>query len=76
MSLELLGLSHRIPGKIKNAVYSFKVSALVLETIKFEKCVKYANETTGDVTHSTQYNIKNINTVDNLSQLAETIKTW
>ena len=75
MPLELLGLSHRIPGKIKNAVYSFKVSALVLETIKFEKCVKYANERIGDVTHSTQYNIKNITTVDNLSQLAETIKT-
>lgn len=61
MSLEFLGLSHRIPGKIKNNVYSSKVSALVLETIKFEKCVKYANEKADDVIYSTQYNIKNTN---------------
>ena len=60
MSLEFLGLSHRIPGKIKN-VYSSKVSALVLEKIKFEKCVKYANEKADDVIYSTQYNIKNTN---------------
>ena len=61
MSLEFLGLSHRIPGKIKNAVYGFKISALVLEILKFEKCVKYANEGTDDVIYSIQYNIKNIN---------------
>ena len=57
-SLELLGLSHRIPGKIENAVYHFKVSTLVPEIFKFEKCVKY--EKTGDIIHSTQYNIKYI----------------
>ena len=46
---------------IKNAVYSFEISALVPEIFKFEKCVKYANERTGDVIHSSQYNIKYIN---------------
>ena len=61
MSLEFLGLSHRIPGKIKNAVYSLEISALVLEIFQFEKCVKYPNERTDDVIHSTQYNIKYIN---------------
>ena len=29
LSLEFLGLSHRIPGKIKNAVYCLEISALV-----------------------------------------------
>jgi len=43
MSLEFLASSHRIPGKIKNAVYSFEISAVVPEIFKFEKCVKYAN---------------------------------
>ena len=61
MSFELLGLSHRIPGKIKNAVYSFEVSALVLETINHEKCMKYANKMTIEVIYSTQHNNKNIN---------------
>ena len=31
---------------------------LVPEIFKFEKCVKYANEMTDDVIHSTQYYIK------------------
>jgi len=31
--------SHRIPGKIKNAIYHLQISALVLERFKFEKCV-------------------------------------
>jgi len=30
---------------------------MVPEIFKFEKWVKYANEGTGDVIHSTQYNI-------------------
>ena len=60
-SLDFLGLSHRIPRKIKNAVYSLEISAVVPEAFKFEKCVKYANERTDDVIHSTQYNIKYIN---------------
>ena len=61
MSLEFLGLSHRIPGKIKYAVYRFEISSLVPEIFMLEKCVKYANKRTDDVIHSTQYNIKYIN---------------
>ena len=60
MSLEFLGLSHRIPGKIKNAISSFEISALVPGIFKFEKSVTYANERTDDLIHSTQYNIKYI----------------
>ena len=60
-SLEFLGLSHRIPRKIKNAIYSLEISALVPEIFKFKKCVKYANERTNDVIHLTQCNIKYIN---------------
>ena len=37
------------------------MSALVPEIFKFEKWVKYANEMTDDVIHSTQYYIKDIN---------------
>lgn len=59
---EFLGSSHRIPGKIENAVYRLEVSALVPEIYKFEKCVKYAKEgRTDDVIHSTHYKIKDIN---------------
>ena len=54
-SFEFLGLSHRIPTKVKNAIYSLEISALVPEIFKFEKCVKYANERTDDVILSTQY---------------------
>ena len=61
MSLQLLGLSHRFLGKIKNAVYRLEISSLVPEIFKLEKCVKYANERTDDVNHSSQYNIKYIN---------------
>ena len=61
-SLEFVGLSHRIPGEIENAVYRLEISALVPEPVfKSEKCVKYANKGTDDVIHSTQYNIKYIN---------------
>ena len=48
-SLELLGLAHRIPGKIENAVYDLELSAFVLEIF------------TDVVIHSIQYNIKYIN---------------
>lgn len=61
MSLGFLGLLHRIPGRIKKTVHSFEISALVPKIVKFEKCVKYANERNDDVIHSTQYNIKCIN---------------
>ena len=60
LSFEFLGVSHRIPGKIINAVYSLEISASVPEIFKFEKCVKYVNEGTDDVIDSTQYNIKYI----------------
>ena len=43
MSLEVLDLSHKILGKIKNAAYSFEISPLVPEIFKFEKCVKFTN---------------------------------
>ena len=38
-----------------------QISALVLEIFKFEKRVKYANEMTDDIIHSTQFYIKYIN---------------
>ena len=53
-SLEFVGLSHRNQGKIENTVYRLEISALLLEIFKFEKCVKYANDRTDDVIHSTQ----------------------
>ena len=56
-----LSVSHEIPRKNKNAVYRLQIFALVPEIFKFEKWVKYANEMTGDVIHSTQYFIKHIN---------------
>ena len=46
---------------MKNAVYRLQISALVQEIFKFKNCVKYANERTDDVIHSTQYYIKYIN---------------
>ena len=64
LSLEFLALSHRIPGKAKNAAYRLEISALVPEIFMFEKCVKYANETADDVNHSTQYNTKYINRIE------------
>ena len=53
LPLDILGVSHRIPRKNQNAVYRFQISALVPEIFKFEKWVKYANEMTDDVIHST-----------------------
>jgi len=61
LPLDFLGVSHRGPWKNKNAVYRFQIFALVPEIFKCEKCVKYANEMTDDVIHSTQYYIKYIN---------------
>ena len=58
LSLDFLCLSHRIPGKIINAIYSLQISASAPEIFKFEKCVKYANEGTDDVIDSTQCNIE------------------
>ena len=60
--LEFVGSPHRIPGKIENAIYHLEISALIPEIFKFDNnCVKYANERTDDIIHSTQYNIKYIN---------------
>ena len=55
LSLDILGVSHRNPWKNQNAVYRLQISALDPEMFKFEKWVKYANEMTDDVIHSTQY---------------------
>ena len=61
LPLDFLSVSYRIPWKDKIAVYSLQISALVPEIFKFEKWVKYANEMTDDVIHSTQYCINYIN---------------
>ena len=45
----------------KNAKHHLPISVLVPEIFKFDKCVKYANEMTDDVIHSTQFYIKHIN---------------
>ena len=52
--LIFLCVLHRILWKNENAVYLLQIPALVSEIFKFEKCVKYANEMTDDVIHSTQ----------------------
>ena len=74
MSLEFLGLSHGIPGKIENAVYRLEISSLVPEIFKLQKCVKYANERIDDVIHSTQYNIKYINRPISINLQQRTLK--
>lgn len=58
---DFLSVSHKTPRKHKNAVYRLQIFALVLEIFKFEKWVKYANEMTNDVIHSTQCYIEYIN---------------
>ena len=54
LPLDFLDLSHRMLRKNENAVYHLQIPALVPEILKFEKCVKYANEMIDDVIHSTQ----------------------
>ena len=50
------------PGTRSNTcIYRLQIPALVPEIFKFEKCVKYANEMTDDVIHSTQYYIICVN---------------
>ena len=61
LHLDFLSVSRRIPGKNKNAIYHLQIFALVQEIFKFEKWVKYANEMTDDVIHSTRYNFEYIN---------------
>ena len=59
LTLDFLGVSHRILWKNANTVYHLQIPALVPEIFKFEKFAKYANEMTNDVLHSTQYYIIN-----------------
>ena len=47
--------------RIKMPFYRLQISALVSEIFKFEKWVKYANEMTDDIIHSTQYCFEYIN---------------
>ena len=49
--------------KESKAVYCLQVSVLLLEIFKFKKWVKYANEMTDDIIHSTQYYLEYINKV-------------
>ena len=60
--LEFLGVLHtcRIPRKNKNTIYQLQISALFPEIFKLKKknSVKYTNEMSDDVIHSTQYRIK------------------
>ena len=53
LPLDFLSVSRRVPRKNENTVYRLLISALVPEIFKFEKWVKYANEMTDDVIHST-----------------------
>ena len=55
LDLDFLGVSHRTPWKHKNAVYRLQISALVPEMFKVKISVKYANEMTDDIKHSTHY---------------------
>ena len=61
LPLDFLSISRRVPWKNENAVYRLQISAFVPEIFQFEKWVKYANEMTDDIIHSTQYYIKHIN---------------
>ena len=53
LPLDVFGVSHISLLKNKNAVDRLQISALVPDIFNFEKCVKYANEMTEDVIHST-----------------------
>ena len=57
--LDFFGGLQRILQKNENSVYRLQISALVPEILKFEKCVKYANE----IDYSTQFYIMYINKV-------------
>ena len=41
--------------RVKMPFTTVQISALVPEIFKFQKCVKYANEITDDIIHSTKY---------------------
>ena len=72
-----LSVSHSIPWKNKNAVYGLQICALVPEIFKFEKWVKYVNEMTDDVIHSTQYYLRNRKHVPCFYQVIQTrVEVW
>ena len=58
--LYILGASHNIPWKNKNAVWHLQTRALFPGIFEFEKSVTYTNEMTDDVIHSTRYYFKYI----------------
>ena len=64
LTLDFLGVLHRILWKREKAIYHIQIPALVPEISKYEKCVKYANEMTADVIHSTQYYIMYIRLIE------------
>ena len=74
LPLDFLSVSHSTPWKNKNAVYGLQISALVPEILKFEKWVKYANEMTDDIIHSTQYYTEYINRAILANLLCKTLK--
>ena len=77
LPLDFLGVSQRILWTNETAFYRLKIPASVPEIFKFENCVKYANEMTDDVIHSTQYCIKYINRAILATEFAaQTIETW
>ena len=61
LPLDFLVCQKEFYERMKMLFTVLQIPALVPEIFKFEKCVKYANEMTDDVIHSTQYYIKHIN---------------
>ena len=64
LPLDILGVQYHLDfhKRIKMPfTIDLQISALVLEIFKLEKCAKYVNEITDDITHSTQYYLKYIN---------------
>ena len=53
-------LNHFLKNEKRRLPFKLQIPALVPEIFKFEKCVKYANEMTDDVIHSTQRYVKYI----------------
>ena len=77
LPLDFLGVSHKVLCKNENAIYCLQIPALVPEIFNFEKRLKYANEMTADVIHSTKYYMKCINGASYLGQFAvQTVETW
>ena len=54
LPVDFLAVLQRILWKKENAVSHLQIPAVVPEIFKFEYCVKYANEMTDNVIHSTK----------------------